>query len=205
MALAARLLPTVDSHNPDDTALLLAWRQGSAPAGSELLKRHFVAVYRFFAANVSDPDEYTQQTFEACVRQREAVHTDFRGYLFGIARNVLNSEWRRRHKTKGTVPPSQAEIRDVRTSPSAAVARLDQQRLVLAMIAQLPVDYRAVVEMYYWEDQPLAAIAQRLGVPLGTVKSRLFRGKALLKDQLTSSGAPLSLQDVVLARLRGSR
>ncbi len=194
----------MDPREPDDAALLVAWRQGTAAAGSELLKRHFVAVYRFFAANVSDPEEYTQQTFEACVRQREAVHTDFRGYLFGIARNVLNTEWRRRQKVKGNVPPSQAEIRDVRTSPSAAVARLDQQRWVLAMMARLPEEYRAVVEMFYWEDQPLAEIASRLAIPLGTVKSRLFRGKALLKDQLTSSGAPVSLQDLVLARLRGS-
>lgn len=196
---------SVNPREPDDAALLVAWRQGSAAAGTELLKRHFVAVYRFFAANVSDPDECTQQTFEACVRQREAVHSDFRGYLFGIARNVLNTEWRRRQKLRGNIPPSQAEIRDVRTSPSAAVARLDQQRLVLGMIAKLPEEYRAVVEMFYWEDQSLAQIAQRLGIPMGTVKSRLFRGKALLKDQLTTSGAPVSLQDLVLARLGGSR
>ncbi|MEM6996540.1 MAG: sigma-70 family RNA polymerase sigma factor [Myxococcota bacterium] len=195
---------------PDDATLLEAWRAGDGSAATELLRRHFIAVYRFFTANLSasgrgaDADDLTQRTFEACIKRRDAVAGDFRGYLFGVARNQLYDEWRRRKGGAAVQSPSEAAIRDVRTSPSAAVARLDEQRLFIGIVETLPDEYRSVVELYFWEDRPVADIARQLGVPVGTVKSRLFRGRAMLRDGLLCSGAPEELRSLALARLHAA-
>ncbi len=191
----------------DDSALLHAWREGDAHAGNELLRRHFVAVYRFFAANLSqagrdvDPEDLTQRTFEACINRRDAVQSDFRAYVFGVARRLLYLEWKRRKGAGGVVSPSVEEIRDVRTSPSHAIARLDEQKLFLAALERLPAEFRAVLERFYWEERPIADIAEELGVALGTVKSRLFRGKAMLRDALMRLPAPAALLQSAVLRV----
>ncbi len=197
----------VAADSRDDSTLLSAWREGDAHAGNELLRRHFVAVYRFFSANLSqagrdvDPEDLTQRTFEACITRRDAVQTDFRAYVFGVARRLLYLEWKRRKGVGDVVSPSVADIRDVRTSPSVAVARLDEQKLFLKALEVLPAEFRAVLERFYWEDRPIAEIADELGVALGTVKSRLFRGKAMLRDSLLNSKAPPALLQSAVLRL----
>lgn len=195
------------SEDLDDAELLEAWRGGNVDAGDELLRRHFVAVYRFFAANLggpdraADPDDLTQRTFEACIQTRDRVQTDFRGYLFGIARRQLYGEWKKRRAIGDMLRPSQANVRDVRTSPSAAVARLDDQMLVMHAIESLPLEFKAVIERFYWEERSIADIAKELGVAKGTVKSRLHRGKAMLREELAAARASAALRDSVIERL----
>jgi RNA polymerase sigma-70 factor (ECF subfamily) len=195
------------AREADEKALLEAWRAGDLDAGDELLRRHFVGVYRFFTAHLSpsgrgrDAEDLTQRTFEACISSRDRVHSDFRGYLFGVARRQLWLEWESRRSRGEIVSPSDAGIRDVRTSPSAAVAKLDEQKLFLSAIESLPAEFRVVLERFYWEDQPIARIAEELGIALGTVKSRLFRGKALLRDKLADMRAPDDLRRSAIERL----
>jgi RNA polymerase sigma-70 factor (ECF subfamily) len=196
--------------NVDDTSdvdLLERWRKGDTEAGDLLLRRHFVSVYRFFDANLGgvgvggDSEDLTQKTFEACIAGRDRVHSDFRAYLFGIARRQLMREWERRRSRGDVMSPSQAGIRDVRTSPSAAVARLDQQKLFVRALELLPLEFKAVLELFYWEDRTIPEIAEELGIAKGTVKSRLFRGKALLKDKLMNLGVPAHLRDSTVEML----
>jgi RNA polymerase sigma-70 factor (ECF subfamily) len=191
-----------------DEELLAAWRAGESGAGDELLRRHFAAVYRFFAANVAesgrglDPEDLTQRTFEACITNQDRIHSDFRGYLFGIARRQLYLEWKRRSERGEVVSPSAAHVHDVHTSPSAAVARLDEQRLFLRALARVPPEFRTVLDRFYWAEQPIATIAAELGIAVGTVKSRLFRGKGMLRDALVRAGkGGDALVDSVMGRL----
>lgn len=192
------------SETKSDVELLEAWRSGDAHSGDDLLRRHFVSVYRFFDANLggagvgADAEDLTQKTFEACIAGRDRVRTDFRAYLFGIARRQLMREWERRRSRGDQVTPSQAGIRDVRTSPSAAVARLDQQQLFVRALELLPLEFKAVLERFYWEDKTIPEIEVDLGIAKGTVKSRLFRGKAMLKERLTRLGVPTALRDSTL-------
>lgn len=194
-ALVSRL------EDEEDGALLDAWRSGDKAAGEELFRRHFVAVYRFFAKNLrasgraADAEDLTQRSFEACVTGRDRVRGDFRGYLFGVARRQLFGELKQRHVRGATVTPSDAGIRDVHTSPSGAVARLDEQKIFVVALEGLPTEFRAVIERFYWEEQPITAIAKELGVAPGTVKSRLFRGKALLRERLEQLRAPSEVRD----------
>jgi RNA polymerase sigma factor (sigma-70 family) len=189
------------SRREEDEALLEAWRAGDKDAGDELLRRHFVGVYRFFSKNLpdsgrgADPEDLTQRTFEACVSGRDRVYGDFRGYVFGVARRQLYLEFKRRRSQGDVISPSEAGIRDVHTSPSAAVARLDEQKIFLVALGQLPPEFRGVIERFYWEERPIVEIAEELGIPPGTVKSRLFRAKALLREQLEQLRAPPEVAD----------
>ncbi|HMG52097.1 MAG TPA: sigma-70 family RNA polymerase sigma factor, partial [Kofleriaceae bacterium] len=83
----------------DDLTLLDLWCAGDRAAGSELFRRHFEAVYRFFEHKTDgDLDDLVQETFLACTRSRDAFQrkSSFRTYLFSIARHMLFAYWRRR-------------------------------------------------------------------------------------------------------------
>ena len=200
-------METVRDGERQDAALLDAWREGDVDAGDELLKRHFVAVYRFFAANLTpsgrgaDPEDLTQRTFEACIARRDRVETDFRAYLFGVARRQLYLEWKQRQARGDVLSPSDVGVRDVRTSPSGAVARLEDQKLFLRALERLPLEFRAVLELFFWEDRPIASIADELGIAVGTVKSRLFRGKSMLGQALRELEAPDALRALAISRI----
>lgn len=187
-----------------DAELLQRWRAGDASAGEELVARHFVSVYRFFAAHIrGDLDDLTQRTFEACIVGRDRIRDDsaFRSYLFGIARKRLASRLGEQPTQQVRIPLSEAELEHLQSSPSKAFARADQQRLLLQAVAELPDDVRRVVEMFYLESEKMTAIADGLGVPLGTIKSRLFRGRALLRAAFERNEVDDALKTQTVAAL----
>jgi DNA-directed RNA polymerase specialized sigma24 family protein len=65
----------------------------------------------------------------------------------------------------------------------------------------LPLEYAAVLVRFFWEERTIAEIAADLGIAEGTVKSRLFRGKALLKERLLEMALPPDLREQATSRL----
>ncbi len=197
----------------DEFALLNAWRSGDADAGTQLLRRYTDTVYHFFLTKTDNAsaEELTQATFEACTRQRDRIREQgsIRAYLLGIARKKLlqhHDEWRRRG-TRGL----DASVAGMLTSPSVAVARSERQRIVLAALQALPVDFQIAIELHYWEDMSVAEIARVLEVAPGTVKSRLHRARDMLRDKIHEVVAdPRLAEDTIaglhtwIASLRGS-
>jgi RNA polymerase sigma-70 factor (ECF subfamily) len=196
-----------DAPATTDKELLDAWREGDTKAGEVLLERHLMAVYRFFQSQLgqsglgADPEDLAQRTFEACVTGRDRVHTDFRAYLFGIARHELRREWHRRRTRGEVITPSMAGVFDGRTSPSGAVARSQERETFLRAIDDLPAEHAAVLLRFYWEDRSIQEIAHELGIAIGTVKSRLFRGKALVRDRLLALEMPPDVRMATERRL----
>ena len=68
--------------------------------------------------------------------------------------------------------------------PSEAAERNEDRASVRALVAKLPGDFYTVLLLHYWEQWPLARIAQFLSLPMPTVKWRLYRGRKLLFRQL---------------------
>jgi RNA polymerase sigma-70 factor (ECF subfamily) len=66
--------------------------------------------------------------------------------------------------------------------------RMDQAVLLRRFVEALPDNYRVPVVLYYYEEESVAAVAERLGCPEGTVKTNLSRARAALKAQLASAG-----------------
>lgn len=188
----------------DDLTLLLAWRSGDAEAGNELGRRHFLGTLRFFAAKVPEvAEELVQRTFLACAEGKERIGTDagFRAYLFGVARKQLLRHFEGRGELHGVDQLSQRSILDLRTSPSQVMAVEQDHALLVAAMQHLPIDFQIVLELFYWESLSLVEIAAALDIAVGTVKSRLWRAREMLRVQLDRAGTP----DVAAAIVRERR
>lgn len=169
-----------------DFELLDAWRGGDADAGRLLFERHFEAVYRFFFNKVGDEtDDLLQQTFLACVEGRDSFQkrSSFRAYVLGIAKNKLFKFVRSKARNRIDGPPTTGALIE-RGSIASALAREDEQRLLLRALRELPIDLQIALELAYWEELTDRELAAVLELPMGTVKSRLRKARRLLDDAL---------------------
>ena len=185
----------------DDLELLAAWRAGDAAAGEALFERHFDSLCRFFRAKLGDDvQDLIQQTFLGCLEGREQIRGDsFRGYLFGIARRRLFDHLRAAYRADLATLGSQS-LAHLGTSPSTHAGRLERQALLLAAMAQLPLDFQITLELHYWEEMSGAEIATALDISENTVRSRLARAREQLREQLGKLGG-VAAADAGLADL----
>lgn len=187
----------MDDHG-DDAALLEAWRTGDRRAGTLLVERHFVALYRFFRSKVSsDIDDLVQQTVMGCLEARESFRGEacFRTLLFRIARRRLYDHFRARRRL-AIIDFTISSVLALGTTPSAALQRRDMVSLVREALQELPVDDQMLIELRYWEDMSTEQLAEVFEVAVGTIKSRQSRARARLLDRLRELG----VQDLPLQR-----
>jgi RNA polymerase sigma factor (sigma-70 family) len=174
----------------EDFELLEAWRAGDELAGNTLVRRHFSSVYRFFRSKLDEHvEDLTQQVLLALVEGRARVrdHANFRAYLFGIARRTLMMHLRGRYRADKVFSPTDQSIHELAIGDASLgelLAARREQRLLVAALRSIPVDFQIVVELYYWEELSVAEIAEITEVAPGTVKSRLSRARAMLQAQL---------------------
>jgi RNA polymerase sigma-70 factor (ECF subfamily) len=172
--------------DPPDDVLLELWRNGDREAGGILLDRYFAQVCRFFANKLPDDlEDLVQQTFLACAEGTGRIRdgASFRSYLFGAAHNLLRA--RLREKTRRS-PDALDELvlAEVTASPSSIVADRREQRLLLLGLRALPLAQQVALELYFWEHLSAPQISASLGIPEGTVRTRLRDGKARLAQQI---------------------
>jgi RNA polymerase sigma-70 factor (ECF subfamily) len=153
-------------------------------------------VYRFalsLTRDESDADDVVQDTF---LRAYRSWHTylpgsDCRRWLFTICRNVF---LRSRERARPTVELEAADVDAAAAGNvySAAVregyedifSRLDLAPAISDALDKVPEPFRSTLIIVDVEDQSYEAAAEILGVPIGTVRSRLFRGRRLMQEQL---------------------
>jgi RNA polymerase sigma-70 factor (ECF subfamily) len=155
------------------------------------------AVHRFALQLARDParaEDLVQETYLKAWTHRDQFQpgTSCRAWLFTICRNVfLKGEARMVRET----PTEDAELEALgaaalhasvqATDPTGAVfERTELDTAVQQALRKLPEGYRSVVTLVDIEDQSYAAAAGILGIPVGTVRSRLFRGRRLLQQDL---------------------
>lgn len=174
----------------DDVELLEAWRVGDERAGRALFERYFGPVARFFSMRVrGDVDDLVQQTFEACVGGRDRVRdgASFRAYVFGVAYNVLRAYFRARRRAAEALDEHDTLPGD-RPGPSTWMRAREDEQLLREGLGELPRLLRSALELHYFEGLPATDIARILGLPEGTVRSRLRRGRRLLRIALWGLG-----------------
>ena len=156
------------------------------PHSPEAVLEHLDWVKRLakkLCADACLADDVTQETIFAAVRQTPPKGLSLRGWLAGITRNrvrqALRSEQRRRDH--------ECLARSGRHEPAAAdvVERASIQRLVVDRVMGLKEPYRSTLLLRYFEDKSPAKIARLTGVPVATVKTRLRRGLAQLRADMT--------------------
>lgn len=177
----------------DDAALLASWCAGDRDAGEALIGRHYAPVLRFFRTKAGpEADDLAQRTFLRCAEagQRYRAEASVRAFLFGIARNVLLEHIRSRVRD-GRVDPdfSVSSVLDLNPRASTLAFRKAEERRLVQALQQTPLETQIVLELYYWEDLSVDEVARVVDVPPGTVKSRLHRGRALLREALERAPA----------------
>lgn len=176
-----------DSPTSEDYDLLHAWRDGDRGAGNRLVRRHFAAVHRFFASKLDqDVDELIQRTFEACLKAADRFWptASMRAFLLEIARRQLLKYLSQRRRDGRTTELSEVPMASLEPTASRRLANRQGERLLLHALRRLPLDHQITIELYYWEELRVADIARVLGVQAGTIKSRLHRSRAQLREQL---------------------
>ena len=158
--------------------------------------QHLDSVYRYAFAltrDRSEAEDLVQDTFLQALRHWDQVRpgTNARAWLFTICRNLFLRQRERRAREEPTEAAAldglAAAAQAFAAPPDAGRALFDAPELgdvIRRELDKLPAEYREVVELSDLQDQSYADIAQVLGVPLGTVKSRLFRGRRLLQEAL---------------------
>jgi RNA polymerase sigma factor (sigma-70 family) len=170
-----------------DRELLTAWREGDKKSGRRLAERHYPTVERFFFNKVGDrAADLIQLSFLRLLEAKDRLRPDanFRAYLLGIARNVLYEHYRRVRKDSDNLDFGSQSVMDLEPTPSSVMAGREEARLLLAALKSIPLDYQVVLELYYWEDMRSREVAEVLGLPQGTARSRIRRAKQLLEEQL---------------------
>ena len=149
-----------------------------------LVEQFYSPVYRFafrLSGQASDAEDLAQQTFMDAQRKLHTLRdpAKVRPWLFMIVRNLY------RRKLRDQKPDRQVTLETV-DEPSAEVQQtpLDDEGLQLALDS-LPEEFRTVLLLFYFEDMSYREIAERLELPIGTVMSRLSRGKRHLRQRLS--------------------
>lgn len=172
------------SATTTDLDLLDAWRSGDLESGEQLFRRYIGQLGRFFRNKVDvGVEDLIQNTFLACIEGRERFRgtSSFRTYLFGIAHNLLLAHYRRQRRD---IDFAHSSVVDLGASPSGPLARRDEQAALLRALRSIPLDYQVVLELSYWESLAGPEIAEILGLPANTVRSRLARARVALREAL---------------------
>lgn len=133
--------------------------------------------------NAADAEDYTFRTLERAVAKIDA----FRGgssiftWLYQILVNQVRSDLRRKAANALDFMDSVPEQVDPRPEPTDALAREEEAAAVRASLEKLPYVLREIVVFRYWEDLTVPEIAKILAIPEGTVKSRLYQAKNLMR------------------------
>jgi RNA polymerase sigma-70 factor (ECF subfamily) len=177
----------------EDEQLLAAWVAGDAVAGNELMRRHYLAVRRFFDLKVpAASEDLTQRTLLACVEQHDRFRgqASFRAYLFGIARNQMLMYLRQKDRFQKMLEFREAQGPDTIVTPSGVVAMREEQRLLLRAMEALKTDLQIAMQLHYWEGMSSAEIAGVLEIPESTVTTRLQRARDRIREMVRTTPKP---------------
>jgi RNA polymerase sigma-70 factor (ECF subfamily) len=184
----------------DDHQLLAATGAGDETAFLEITRRYRNQITNYVYRMLDDYDRAVDLTQETFVRVwvnagRYQATYSFSTYIYKIAHNLAISELRQRKRRRTIQLPTffsdkdneevEIEIED-RKQPLADAVMIgdERRRAVSRAISSLPEKYRAALVLWHIEEKSYDEISEVLGLPVGTVKSRINRARNLLKEKL---------------------
>ncbi len=184
--------PIADTGDPERD-LLAAARAGDRDAIEALLRAHLPQIHALctrMCADRGDADDAAQNALISIVSGigrfdgRSAVSS----WIYRVTTNACLDELRRRKRRPEPVdataiPPSSRELRG-EVSPEAAAVAAETRHELSAALARLPEEFRVAVVLRDVADLDYASIAEVTGVAIGTVRSRIARGRGRLADIL---------------------
>ncbi len=159
---------------------------GHPDAFATLVERYDRAVYHLAYRTLRDVEEARDTTQEAFFKAFRSLRTfkpgaKFSTWIFAIAYHACCDRLNRRKHYTGDELPERA---DAGPGPEAQVIALDEASRLRAAIEALPEKYRTVITLFHLQGKQYEEIASVLGLPMGTVKTHLFRAKEHLRRLL---------------------
>ena len=176
----------------DDAALLTRASGGDEAAFSQLFARYQRQIYLYAerVCGCASGDDIVQETFLAVLRPSgrfDPAKGTVPGYLFGIARHHVIRRLARQGTTLSEPPEvAAAEAMAAQDTPLDRIARERTIDVVRQAVQSLPPAYREVVALCDLQEMDYATVAQVIQCPIGTVRSRLHRARALLLRKLAT-------------------
>jgi RNA polymerase sigma factor (sigma-70 family) len=184
---------TVTSHpqnSTEDELLAIRCQLGEPAAFEDLIARWHGPLWTYVRRVVGDEDAAREVVQDVWIRVLRGIPklrdgSKLRAWLFGIARRTVMDRLRERY-----AGPLETEI-DLSEVPADTWSSHEEHELqqLEGALARLPTVERDVLTLFYLEDLTLADIAEALGVPVGTVKSRLFRARRVLRQEMDAGGS----------------
>lgn len=148
----------------------------------DLLRENYRPLERFVNFRIKNREDAQDVMQEICLAAFQSFDSlkesgNFKTWLLGIARHKCNDYYRSKAKT------AEISFENIgREIASVSIYGFTEQSAVSETIDALDEKYGQILKMYYLMDMPQAEIAKRLGVPLGTVKSRLYNAKLKFRE-----------------------
>jgi len=181
------------SADESDAELVAASQGGDQDAFAQLVQRHqrrvFNLVFRMLQ-QYEEANEVTQETFLAAWQGLSSFRGDarFSTWLYRIAYNCCLKQLEQRKKDKALNAAIQAEHlldhADKEERASTVLETHDYQNLVREHLSMLPAKYRVVLVLRHLQEMTYEEMAEILTIPIGTIKTHLFRARNLLKERL---------------------
>lgn len=186
----------MEGRPADDTGLIARAQRGDMAAYEEIVQRYQQIAFRtayVVSGSTADAEDAAQDGFVKAYRAlgRFRLGAEFRPWLLRIVAN----EARNRVRSSGRRQQLQLRLAesfrpgDAAPSPEAVAVAADERRRLLGAVNSMPEDDRQVIACRYFLELSGEETAVALGVPVGTVKSRLSRALARLKAQLAEEAA----------------
>ena len=184
-------LPGINSTpaEQDEAELVVSSKAGNQDAFAILVQRHqrrvFNLVYRMLQ-NYDEANEVTQDAFLAAWQGLHSFRGDarFSTWLHRIAYNCALKQIEQRKKDAALQVAIQAEAVDSDERIGAELEAHDRQAVVREHISTLPAKYRIVLVLRHLQEMTYEEMAEILTMPIGTIKTHLFRARNLLKERL---------------------
>jgi RNA polymerase sigma-70 factor (ECF subfamily) len=177
----------------EDVDLIQRYLAGDTGAFNQLMAAHEDRVFGICLRMLRDRDaalDATQETFLTVFRKADRYKAEaaFSTWLYRVAVNTCYDQLRRAKRAAADALPESHDPADVR--PDDEYAAVELRPDINAALAQLSPEFRAAVVLVDLEGLSLETTANLLGTPVGTVKSRVFRGRKLLAQQLGNLNDP---------------
>ena len=187
---AAPKRPRMKTHH-SDSELLTAIRAGDEHAFALLYRSRQAGIFRFalqMCGSAALAEDITQEVFLVLIREThtfDPARGSLTGFLYGVARNQLL----RRLQRERFYAPLETESKDcayvaANVGPLDELSRSETIESVRRAVLSLPARYREVVVLCDLEEMSYVETAEVLGCAIGTVRSRLHRGRAMLIEKL---------------------
>jgi RNA polymerase sigma-70 factor (ECF subfamily) len=174
--------------DPSDLLLVGRLRRGDRDACRDLIRRHHAIVYghlRRLGADAALADDLTQETYARAWSRIDSLReaASLRAWLLAIARNEFFQVVRARGPE--TIAPSEPGDRAAADpGPDCVVAEAERDARLHGAVDRLEPELRDTVALHYFQDLSISEVGSVLGIPSGTVKSRLNRALGQLREQL---------------------